>query len=126
MFHLIPILNCVYHLRFLTNFLILHILGYRADVTYEGEARVTSYQQPQPSASSYKPVQVPAPRSYTPVSTEAPYQPSAPAPAPAQVITYRDAEPAASAPVDSFEPVAQASNVDTSNVSPGEVTLGFK
>ena len=37
----------------------LCFVGYKADVTYEGEARITSYQQP--AASSYKPVQVPVP-----------------------------------------------------------------
>ena len=99
------------------------ILGYRADVTYEGEARVASYQQPQPQASSYKPVQVPAPRTYTPVSTEAPYQPPAPAPAP--VTTYREVEPAPPAPADSFEPIPQASSIDTSNVKPGEVANSY-
>ena len=96
--------------------------GYRADVTYEGEARVVSYQ-PQAAASSYKPVQVPAPRSYTPVvATEAPYQQSAPVvisnPAPA---TYRDSEPAQSAPVETFEPVAQSAPVESSNAPAGEV-----
>ena len=117
--------------------------GYRADVTYEGEARVSSY--PQAAASSYKPVQVPAPRSYTPVSTQAPYQQPAPvvvnnpAPAtyrdsepaqsapvivnnPAPASAYRDSEPAQSAPVDSFE---QASSVEASNAQPGEVIIYY-
>ena len=115
--------------------------GYQADVTYEGEAKVSSYQ-PQPAASSYAPVRVPAPKSYTPVVvTEAPYQQAAPvivsnpspisysepAPAPAPVVqNYQPVQNAQSfepAPIQSFEqePFAQASSVEESNAQPGEV-----
>ena len=108
-------------------------------MTYEGEARASSYQ-PQPAASSYAPVRVPAPKSYTPVVvTEAPYQQAAPvnnpapitysepASAPAPVVqNYQPVQNSQSfepAPIQSFEqePFAQASSVDESDAQPGEV-----
>jgi len=68
-----------------------------------------------------------APRTYSPVASEsqqAPVVVNSPAPAPVIVSnpapnTYEPAPSAAPAP--SFEPIASASSVDSSNAQPGEV-----